>query len=209
VPAQKIEGKAKVKAVEQRMTTVSRMLGREVRIDEVRDRVRAAYAESFGVHLRPEAFDPAEREAIERLADTRYRSDDWIYQLTPQQDTAGMSVVRTPAGVLRTYVGLMGNTIKSVLITGDFFECGVFREIETRLKWSPMDREAIKAIATEVLPEGSDFGVQPRHLVRAVWQAGQRAQREDGFTYDGSCYYPAAASRHANPRPAPVTTAQP
>ncbi len=194
VPAQKIEGKAKIKAVEQRMTTVSRLLGRNVTSDEVRDRVKEAYARSFSVGLDNQPFSETETSQIDRLAEDRFRSDDWIYQLTPQLDTAGMSVVRTPAGVLRTYVGLMGNTIKSVLITGDFFESGVFNQIETRLKWSPMDRVAIGSVAADVLSGDHSLGIESRHIVRAVWQAGQRAQREDGFTYDGSCYYPDAAN---------------
>ncbi len=191
VPAQKIHGKARVGAVEERITTASRLLGAPVSTDEVRGHLRQAYEDAFDISLRPRDFSSAEREEIETLAATKYRTEDWLYQRTPQRDMTGMSVVRTPAGVLRTYVGLMGNTIKSVLITGDFFEsAGVFNQFETRLKWSPMDRKAIAAAAADVLQEDSGLGIEPRHLVRAVWQAGQRALREDGHTYDGSCYYP-------------------
>lgn len=102
----------------------------------------------------------------------------------------GMSLKKTAAGLLRTYVALKGESIKSVLVTGDFLEDnGRFSEIEARLKWSPLDREKIGKSLETIIPSGSS-GVSAEAVTDAIWLAAQRAIAAKKLTYKGACYFP-------------------
>jgi hypothetical protein len=107
----------------------------------------------------------------------------------------GMSLKKTPAGLLRTYIRLKGETIKSVLITGDFFEqANLLSRSESELKWSAMDRENIQKIVNKVFQEQEfdnlKYGLTPEMLVESIGLASQRAMAAERYTYKGSCYYP-------------------
>ncbi|NJN41931.1 MAG: hypothetical protein HC811_06610 [Flammeovirgaceae bacterium] len=92
--------------------------------------------------------------------------------------------------MLRTYIALKGETIKSVLITGDFLEgSNRISRIEARLKWMLLDREEIEtAIRAEMQLEDSELTAED--ITDAVWMAAQRGLAANRYTYKGSCYYP-------------------
>ncbi len=193
IPLQKIGDKSNTAKVEQRIATVSGLLHRKVATDEVRQLIRQGYAEHFGIRLTPRPLGPSERAAIARLAAEKYAHDDWIFQLSPQPDMTGMGLKKTAAGLLRTYVALKGETIKSVLITGDFLGLeNLFRHIEARLKWSPLDREQIGHIIHDLFEQypPPDPGLTPAEVEQAIWRAALGAMKEVQHTYRGSCYYP-------------------
>ena len=104
--------------------------------------------------------------------------------------------------MLRTYIGLKGETIKSVLITGDFFEqADIFNQIESDLKWSSMDKDNISRVVENVLASksfaGSKYGLTPAVITECIWLAAQRAMAAERYTYKGSCYYPKKETEHA------------
>ncbi|MBK6622610.1 MAG: hypothetical protein IPG32_17705 [Saprospirales bacterium] len=144
IPVQKFEDKQKIQRVEQRITTVSREAGRKVNIAEIRTLVKNSFEEHFGISFEEQPVSAEEKRHIEHLENERYRNEEWLYQHSPQPDMTGMSLKKTAAGLLRTYIGLKGETIKSVLITGDFLEdAGLLSQIEAQLKWSPLEKERI------------------------------------------------------------------
>ncbi len=195
IPIQKYADKKKISSIEQRITTISRELDRQVSFDEVIEVVKQSFANAFAIEFKDKPFAETEIDRINTIEKVRYKSDDWIFQNSPQADMTGMSLKKTPAGLLRTYIGLKGETIKSVLITGDFFEqAAVFSQIETELKWSSMDKENITRVVNKVIIEnnakGNSFGLAPAVIIESIWLAAQRAMAAERYTYKGSCYYP-------------------
>lgn len=195
IPIQKYADKKKVSSIEQRITTISRELGRDVSRKEVIENIKGCFAKAFDIDFIREEFSSKEIQEINRIEKERYLSEDWIFQRSPQSDMTGMSLKKTPAGLLRTYIGLKGETIKSVLITGDFFEqASIFSRIESKLKWSSMDQENIRKVVNEVLDSNefdrSKYGLSPEVIVQSIWLAAQRAMAAERYTYKGSCYYP-------------------
>jgi len=193
IPIQKYSDRRKIQSVEQRITTVSKELNRKVAVEEVRQEVKKSFEKYFRIHLEERPVSAQENDQIEKIAQERYLDDEWIYQRSPQPDMTGMGLKKTPAGLLRTYIGLKGETIKSVLITGDFFEgLAVFKTIERQLKWSPLDKEKIGRLVKAAFAENekSAFNICAQDIVEAIWIAARRARAENRFTYNGSCYYP-------------------
>jgi lipoate-protein ligase A len=195
IPIQKYSDKRKISSVEQRITTISRELNREVSRGEVIEIIKKCFAEAFKIDFITEDLSSEEKQNIALIEQERYLSEDWIFQRSPQSDMTGMSLKKTPAGLLRTYIGLKGETIKSVLITGDFFEqAKLFSRIESELKWSSMDRENIYKIVNKVFQEQEfdslKYGLTPEMIVESIWLASQRAMAAERYTYKGSCYYP-------------------
>ena len=194
IPTEKYSDKVLVRSVRQRITTVSGELQRRITVAEVREVLKKSMEEVLEVSLKEQPFTAEEKAQINVLAEEKYRSEEWLYQRSPQADMTGMSVKKTPAGLLRTYIGLKGEIIKSVLITGDFFEtASVFSRIEAGLKWSPLDRQHIRQVVENAFHQGDIHLVSPistDDVVDAIWSAAQSARVEHRFTYRGSCYYP-------------------
>ncbi|MBK7407891.1 MAG: hypothetical protein IPJ40_07305 [Saprospirales bacterium] len=198
IPVQKFSYKQKVESVAQRITTVSREAGRKVEMAEMRQLIQAECEACFQGQLQEKAVSPEERQHIDRITEERYQNEEWLFQRSPQADMTGMSLKKTPAGLLRTYIGLKGETIKSVLITGDFLEdAELFSQVEAQLKWSPLDRDAIERTVTGIFIKNNhpNLNINPEDVVNAIWLAGQRAHAAERYTYEGSCYYPEEGER--------------
>jgi lipoate-protein ligase A len=199
IPIQKYSDKKKISSVAQRITTISRELNREITRNEVIELVKDSFSKAFKVDFVDQGFTAEEKQHISILEKERYASDDWTFQRSPQSDMTGMSLKKTPAGLLRTYIGLKGETIKSVLITGDFFEqAALFNKIESELKWSFMDKEKIHKVVHKVFQlkefDSIKYGLTAEIIMQSVWLAAQRAMAAERYTYNGSCYYPKPAS---------------
>jgi len=191
IPIRKYSDKKKISSVEQRTTTIRRESGNNYTMIEVKEAIKSAYEEQFAVRFDENPVSTREDSIIKLLEESRYKSDNWIYQHSPQDDMTGMSLKKTPAGLLRTYIGLKGETIKSVLITGDFFdEAQVFARIETGLKWGPLNKEHIQQVVHREMGSGGNHKVSEQDIVKAIWLAGQKALVANRYTYNGSCYYP-------------------
>ena len=190
VPLEKISDKSLAR-VRARITTVSAECGRAFDADELRALLAPAYARAFGRSLEPLPFDGAEQQAIGRLVREKYGHDAWLHQNTPQPDMTGEGIKKTKAGLLRAFVALKGQTFKSLLVTGDFFELEpVFRELEALLKWRPVDREVVREAAARALTAhgGPDPPLEVEELVTLVWRAAVSAMKEVHYHYQGGCY---------------------
>ena len=195
IPVQKFSDKIMVRTVEQRITTVMKESEKPVDIDTIRTNIARAYRNYFEAEMVAQPISGDERDEIEQVEKERYNNPDWIFQYSPQSDMTGMGLKKTPAGLLRAYIGLKGETIKSVLITGDFFEQDdVLGKIELDLKWGPLDKEKIQRVVEKYLssePSGnSPVGLSASDVTDVIWLASQRAFAANRYTYKGSCYYP-------------------
>ncbi len=175
---------------EERLTTVRRAAGRHVAVDDVRAAVAASFARTFGLTFEPQAFSDDERRAIGELEAERYANAGWIFARTPPPDATGASIRKTDAGLLRVYVALAGDVIKSALIAGDFFgDNRALPDLEARLKWSEASPEAIAAAVASVSAGAATapvWNLDPELLAGAIVAAVDDARsRVDGRTAAG------------------------
>ena len=170
-----------IASFDERLTTVRRVVGGQIAVEEVRQAVRSSFERGLGVRLEPQPFSAEEIEAIGRLEQRRYRNPDWIFQRTPPLDARGTSVCKTEAGLLRVYVSMAGWVLKSVLITGDFFgDRQALRDLEARLKWSRAAADSVGRAVEEAWAEESRYpiwGLSPGVLTDAILAAVADAQR--------------------------------
>ncbi len=197
IPAAKLGDRA-VAAVGERVTTVTQETGRPWSGAELREVVALGFAEEMGIDLAADEPSAAEAECRHHLVAAKYRTDEWLHQRSPQADATASAAVKTPGGLVRVYLALQGDTIKSALFTGDFNELpDELARFEGALKWSRLDRAALEGVARETLAGGTGLGVDPAELVGAVLAAGERAQRRAepvaAPDLQGSCYFPEGA----------------
>jgi lipoate-protein ligase A len=192
VPAAKL-GSAGAAAVAERITTVSRETGQSWTGASLRDVVARGFRQALGVELL--ASSPTDEETLcaGRLAADKYRTDDWRFQRSPQSDTTSSSMLRTPGGLVRVYVALQGDTIKSAMFTGDFNEMpSALADFESVLKWTRADPDALLALARRTCGDDTGLGVATEQIADAVWQAAEQAMQHGVAAplIEGSCYFP-------------------
>lgn len=192
IPAAKL-GERAVGAVERRITTVSRETGQRWTGSGLREVIAEGFSEAMGVRLeRSEATGEEEARASRLVAD-KYETGEWVHQRSPHSDATGTSMLRTPGGLVRLYLAMNGDLVKSALFTGDFNHLPApLAEFESRLKWSRLDHGALGRLAAETMPHGSGLGVDTGELVDVVLDAGRRARVLEVAAPDraGSCYFP-------------------
>jgi lipoate-protein ligase A len=194
IPAAKLGDKA-VAAVQERVTTVSAETGTAWTGSPLREVVAVGFAKALGLEVVEEDPDPEETASASRLVAEKYATDEWLHQRSPQRDATATTVVKTPAGLVRCYLALSGDTIKSALFTGDFNELPEpLVRIEEALRWKRLERGELMAAAARA---GGDtgLGIPPDALVHAVLEAGGRAAEREltaAPLRDGSCYFPEA-----------------
>lgn len=193
IPAAKLGDRA-IEAVEGRVTTVSRELGAQTTGAMLREVLEFGFGTVLGVDL--VASEPTAHEVAlaDDLVRDKYSTEDWRFARTPQADATATSVLKTPAGLVRLYVALQGDTIKSALFTGDFNDIPQpIAEFESGLKWARLARPDIEAIAASVFGDGTGLDVAPDVVVATVLEAGERARERTLASTPartGSCYFP-------------------
>jgi lipoate-protein ligase A len=191
IPIQKYSDKKKISSVGERLTTIRKELNKQMSMEDLISQIKNSFKESFNCELLSQPIEEQEKEAVGKFENDRYLNDEWRLQNSPQADMTGMSLKKTPLGLIRTYIGLKGETIKSVLITGDFFEKnGILNQIEMSLKWKAFDLEKIRVTVYRVFEDNDPSELNPEDIIANIWRAGQRATLGERYTYNGSCYYP-------------------
>ena len=169
---------------EDRLTTVRRTAGADVSVPDARKAIHDAFAKILGVQFEPQGFRPSEMDAIHRLEEERYLTQDWVFQHMSPPDATGSSVVKTPAGLLRVNVALAGDVMKSVVITGDFFgDLKALRNLEARLKWQRADEANVGSAVKELWNDPVAVPVwelPPEELAAAIMAAVDSAKRSSG-----------------------------
>ncbi|MEJ5347649.1 MAG: lipoate--protein ligase [Desulfosoma sp.] len=105
-------------------------------------------------------------DAIDRLADSRYRLWEWNYGNSPAYNF--QKVTKTPAGVLEVYLEVEEGVIQDARIFGDFFGSGAIGELESCLRGLRHDLQEL-AVYLETQPV-QDYiqGISPRQLAEAL-----------------------------------------
>jgi lipoate---protein ligase len=163
-----------INSFDERITTMNRELGRAVDMHQAREAICRGFERTFKMAAVHSPFTPVELARIEGLEQKRYRSEVWIHQRQPTSDMMGQAVKKTPAGLIRVYVTLAGDMVKSVLITGDFFSGDrLVNDIEAALKWGRTDREStLRAIRVAMVSSGSTIqGLEPATLAEIIHDA--------------------------------------
>jgi len=191
-PASKL-GAAGVDAVAKRVTTVSRETGQDWNGRSLRDVIALGFTEALGTDLEESEPTPDELDMASHLVTAKYGTDDWRLQRSPRSDTTGSSVMRTPAGHVRLYLSMNGDTIKSALFTGDFNALPTpVTEFEASLKWSRADQQSLAELATRTCGDHNGLGVDNATLVDCVLDAASQvaARTTAAPEIEGSCYFP-------------------
>ncbi|HSD88723.1 MAG TPA: biotin/lipoate A/B protein ligase family protein, partial [Kofleriaceae bacterium] len=150
IPGAKLSDKA-VSRVEERVTTVARELGRPLAARDVRDAFAAGFSRAFEIELVPSELDRGERDQARTLAEDKYRTRAWIDQDSPRRDARGSALLKTPEGLVRIYVAVHGESIKSVLFAGDYnLVPAEIPRLEAALKWCRADELTIAGETTRV-----------------------------------------------------------
>lgn len=194
IPGAKLSDKA-VARVDERVTTISRQLGRPLAARDVREAFAAGFRSAFAVDLAATDLDANERAQARGLAADKYGTRAWIDQDSPRRDARGSALLKTPEGLVRIFVAVHGESIKSVLFAGDYnLVPAELPHLEAALKWTRADEATVVRETERVL--GAGLGAKPGDVARAVWEATANAlqlQQTSHPLRDGSCYFPEEA----------------
>lgn len=197
IPGAKLSDKA-VTRVDERVTTISRHLGRRLAARDVREAFADGFRRAFGIELAVAELDPSERDQARALAADKYGTRAWIDQDSPRRDARGSALLKTPEGLVRIFVAVHGESIKSVLFAGDYnLVPAELPRLEAALKWARADEATVIGETTRVLGNGPRcLGARPGGIARVVWEATANAlalQQTSHPLRDGSCYFPEEA----------------
>jgi lipoate-protein ligase A len=193
IPAARL-GEAAVAAVHQRITTVSRETREPWDGARLRQVVQLGFTEALGVDLRPGMPSADETRHADALRRDRYDDDAWRMRNTPQPDATATATLRTPGGLLRVYLALQGDVIKSALFTGDVNELPCeLTDLEAALKWQRLDPETLGATLDAFYRATPVPDLPAETVAGALLEAGTRATSHEvrAVPYrQGSCYFP-------------------
>lgn len=168
-----------IASYDERLTTVTRELGVPASVSNVREAICRGFEQAFKMTAVHMPFSSSEIEQINLFENSKYNTPEWINQRIPAPDMLGDFVMKTPAGLIHTYAALTGDTVKSVLITGDFFSNDRhIKDIEAALKWGRSDRESIIRTIRVVMSDKIDsiYGLTADELGLAISNAAANAR---------------------------------
>lgn len=198
IPAAKLGDKGAA-AVAERVTTVTRELGRPIDVDTMRAVVAEGFAARFGVNLAEDEPDASERAATSELVAKRYANPSWLDEQNAQPDGTGSATFRSPDGLVRVFVAAQGSLVKSLQFAGDFNAVPEgLRRLEHTLRWRHLNADTMHGLVAEVRSAtGTDAGWRrDEDVVAAVLDAGAGALDRSAAPVraTGSCYFPEQGS---------------
>lgn len=192
-------------AVEERITTVSRLLDSSHDGGTIAAAIGAGLARHFDARLLGEEATSGEADAAAQLRLQRYDDPGWLTEVAPAPDTTGSCELRTRAGLLRFYATAHNDVLKSLLIATDasVLPPGLV-ELESALRWRRLDPAALAstvaaqtALVAGLTPAGEDPALVVDSIVTAVLTAARprSAPAADRAAAQpvrpaGSCYFP-------------------
>lgn len=199
IPAAKLADKGAA-AVAERVTTVTRELGRPIDVDTMRDVVAEGFATRFGVDFTASEPDALELAAAGELVRSRYANRSWLDEQNAQPDGTGSATFRSPDGLVRVFVAAQGSLVKSLQFAGDFNTVPEgLRRLEHTLRWRHLHRDTMNDLVAEVrAATGTEAGWRcDEDVVGAVLHAGASALDRCAAPVrpTGSCYFPEQGSR--------------
>jgi lipoate-protein ligase A len=193
VPAARLGDRA-VAAVRERITTVTAETGEPWDGPRLRNVIVRGFTRALGVEPEPDVPTPAELDRAQTLRCQRYDDAGWWALRTPQPDATATAVLRTPSGLLRAYLALRGEVIKSVLFTGDVNVLPPeIPKLEAALTWHRLDPVTLEATVAEFCRTNPIPDLAAADIWSALLDAGRRAVAGAGRaepSRQGSCYFP-------------------
>lgn len=108
----------KAKSIKERVTSLAREVGREIKTGEVIDRFLDHFSEILGIEFREEGLSEEERRLAEELWERKYATEEW--NLGPSR-TYGITLAgKSKGGVVSISANLDSGFIKELKIKGDF-----------------------------------------------------------------------------------------
>jgi lipoate-protein ligase A len=151
-PALKFEGKS-ARSIRDRVTSLSREVGRELDTREVMKRFANHAADVLRVRLIPGGLTPEERALADELLRVKYSTDDWNFGA--QREYQVTVADRSELGVISLSAEMEGEKIQKVRITGDILlsERSELARLESALKDVSV-QQAHSAVGAALLPAG-------------------------------------------------------
>ena len=104
-----------VKSVSSRVANISDLLETKIGMDEFKDRIRKELIGAGAVNF---SLSEAELDAVEKLAENKYRSWEWNYGHSPEYTFHHKK--RFPAGSLEVFLNIKNGYITDAVFFGDF-----------------------------------------------------------------------------------------
>jgi hypothetical protein len=175
------------------VTTVSGETGETWTGATLREVMALGFSEAFGVDLEESEPSAAELACTASLVEKKYSTEGWLFGRGPQSDATATALIKTPSGLLRLYVALQGDIIKSALFTGDFNQMPEpISRFESALKWARAEAGELERIAAGCFPNGTGLEVEAEVLTAAILDAAAKSadHRLAAPDRSGSCYFP-------------------
>jgi lipoate-protein ligase A len=151
-PALKFEGKS-ARSIQERVTSLSREVGREVDTREVMDRFANHFADFLGVRLVASYLTSKEQALASELLAVKYSTDEWNFgsELKYQVTVADRAV----EGVISLSVDMEDRTIQKARVSGDLLLSSrqALDRLELSIKGCSI-QEAQAAVQAASLPAG-------------------------------------------------------
>ena len=128
-----------VQSVRSRVTNISSHLSKPMEVTEF----MAFMAETVGRTGTPWEYSAADRAAIDALADTKYRTEDWNFGRSPAFSFNACR--KFPGGLLEASLDVRGGVIRDIDIRGDYFFRKPTADFCAALRGCPYTKEAVTA----------------------------------------------------------------
>ena len=154
-----------VQSIRSRVTNIREHLPAPMAVETFMDDLSTHIIDAYDGQKRQLA--PADRAAIDDLADRKYRRWAWNFGTSP--DYNFRKSTRTPGGTIDVRMDVKEGTIHSIRIFGDFFGTADIKDIESRLTGCRHHRGALEACLADVSLEQYIKDVDVDHLIGALF----------------------------------------
>ena len=183
IPLEKLKDK-EIASVRERVTTVYKELGSAPSITAIKRALIGGFQQSFDTEFTQSGLIHEEEELLrERLS--YFSSYEWVYlERSPGSQSHVYAITKSPGGIIRVSLSIdsMANTIKTILITGDFFiyPQRAIPDLEAALKGCNCDYDSISYIVVDVWrrEDVQIPGVEVRDIVDLIIKAIRKTRYE-------------------------------
>jgi lipoate-protein ligase A len=177
IPIMKLKDK-EIESVKERVTCIRWELEQTPDLEEIKRALREGFERAFTIRLIDGGLTYDEERLLKDRLST-FQSEEWIFlDRRPLDEAAEVSAVnKTPGGLIRVSLAIdrSVNTIKSALITGDFFvfPSRAILDLEATLKDAPCEEDTIRSIVYSFFETSKAQipGVTPEDLVKLILEA--------------------------------------
>jgi len=149
-----------VKSVRSRVTNISEHLPKQMEVTDF----MAFLAETVGKACTPYTYTEEDLEGISRLADEKYRTEEWNFGSSPSCTYS--KVMKFPAGLVEIYMEIKENAIASIAVRGDYFFKAPTEEFCEAMAGCTYSEEKIAGRLNELAVGEYFCGITPEELLQ-------------------------------------------